>query len=120
MATQESNIVLVKLLTKFGANVNLKTTEGITPFHLACQKGNLEMVKYLVEEFKVNLNDKDTNGATGLHFAAEVGATELVGYLLMGHAKILVDKLGKSPLHYCAINGHSEVRVKIFLNKKKL
>jgi ankyrin repeat protein len=39
---------MVKYLTKFGANLNIRAEDGMNAIHVACQNGSLEMVQILV------------------------------------------------------------------------
>ncbi len=39
---------MVKYLTKYGANLNIRAEDGMNAVHVACQNGSLEMVQYLV------------------------------------------------------------------------
>lgn len=50
---------------------------GITPLHLACQVGNNEAVKLLVEIRDIDLTAKDVNGDTPLHEACFRGRLEI-------------------------------------------
>ena len=84
----------MKYLANLGGSVFIKAADGMSPIHVACQNGNLDIVQYLVENFKVNINEKDFNGATPLHFASINGNSDLVAFLLSHGAKILVDKFG--------------------------
>lgn len=47
-AIQESNIPIVKYLIKYGANINLRAEDGMNSIHVACQNGDLDMVRMLV------------------------------------------------------------------------
>ena len=38
---------------------NIPDNNGTTPFHFACQSGNLQLVKYFVEELSVDLSAKN-------------------------------------------------------------
>ena len=38
---------------------NVPDNNGTTPFHFACQSGNLQLVKYFVEELSVDLSAKN-------------------------------------------------------------
>ena len=103
---------LVRYLAKMGGNVKVRADDGMNSIHVACQNGNLEMIKFLHEEYGVNLNEKDFNGATPLHYACINGNPNLVAYLLSTGAVISIDKFGNSPLHDCSVGGHIEVIAK--------
>jgi ankyrin repeat protein len=42
---------MVKYLTKYGANLNIRAEDGMNAVHVACQNGSLEMVQSLVNVF---------------------------------------------------------------------
>ena len=49
---------------------NPGNNHGLTPFHIVCQKGHLDIAKMLVQNFtelKINFNDSDNDGHTGFH-----------------------------------------------------
>jgi len=54
-AIENENIDLVKLLTKYKADIQMKLPDGLTPIKLACIKNNTDIVKEL---FKVKKNNK--------------------------------------------------------------
>jgi Ankyrin repeats (3 copies) len=58
---------------------NRNDNSGLTPLHLATKKGNVEMVKWLVEDKKV-----DFNAETLLDWAATFGDFEMVKWLVEG------------------------------------
>jgi ankyrin repeat protein len=41
---------VVKTLIEHGARVDAATTDGATPLYIACQNGQIEVVKYLIEK----------------------------------------------------------------------
>ena len=108
LAVQENSINLTKFLLYHGANFYIKASDGMCTVHVACQNGNLEMIKILYERYNINLNIKDYNGATTLHYASNFGDCKLVAYLLSNGAQIVQDKFGNTPLHDAAIGGNIE------------
>lgn len=51
-AASEGDLEQLQLMVKAGYDVNLSDYDGRTPLHLACASGNLEIVKYLIENGK--------------------------------------------------------------------
>ena len=47
-----------------------------------CNKSNLPVVKYLIEEAYVGKDAKDEEGKTALHYASEIGHLDVVEYLI--------------------------------------
>ena len=65
--------------------INSKDQNGFTALHKACGQGDLDMVKYLLEN-DAEMNTTDENfGQTPLHMAAVQKHSEVVSYL-MDHA----------------------------------
>jgi hypothetical protein len=48
-AVQIENLEIVDLLLNVGANASIKNSRSETPAHTACRAGNLEILKFLVE-----------------------------------------------------------------------
>ena len=72
------------------ANVNLdplhKNIEKLTRLHLASSSGDLQVVKYYVEDLQTNINlPSGRNNYTPLHFACLNGQLEVVRYLVENH-----------------------------------
>ena len=49
LAVQIENLDVVDLLLNVGANPSIKNSKSETPAHTACRTGNLEILKFLVE-----------------------------------------------------------------------
>lgn len=54
-ACQLGDLEMCKILHSYKVNWEAKDKEGMTPLHYAVQSGNLNLVKFLVEEAKVDL-----------------------------------------------------------------
>ncbi|XP_058519648.1 ankyrin repeat domain-containing protein 42 isoform X1 [Ochotona princeps] len=68
------------------------------PGHVAASKGDLEMLKKLVEDGVINLNERDDNGSTPMHKAAEQGHIACLQWLVkMGADSNITDKAGERP-----------------------
>ena len=52
-----------------------------TPLHLACKKGSLPIVQYLIEK-GVDIEAKDIEELTPLHYACQNGHLPIVQYLM--------------------------------------
>jgi ankyrin repeat protein len=52
------------------------------PLHYACRTGNLEHVKFLVDNYRYPVNEADAHDATPLYLAALTGHTEICQFLL--------------------------------------
>ena len=71
-----------KLLLDHGANPNLKNTNGSTPLHLACRRGNKGIVSLLLDARSTDVNAVDKFLFTPLHVAGIHGDAELCKMLL--------------------------------------
>ena len=62
-------------------DVNTSDNKGITPLHTACQRGNLDMVKLLLEH-GAQINQQTQKHSTALIISAKYGKHNIVSYLL--------------------------------------
>ncbi|XP_076969544.1 ankyrin repeat domain-containing protein 42 isoform X2 [Tamandua tetradactyla] len=68
------------------------------PGHVAAFKGDLEMLKKLIEDGVININERDSNGSTIMHKAAGQGHIECLQWLIkMGADSNITNKAGEKP-----------------------
>jgi ankyrin repeat protein len=60
---------------------HVKSKQGFTPFHLACSKGQVNILRYLIS-LEVDPADKTHSGVSGLHLASSKGQLEVVKFLI--------------------------------------
>ena len=59
----ERDEVMLVLISEFGYDpTNIKGEDGVSPLHVACKKGNLNLVRTLIHDYHADLNDKDYFG----------------------------------------------------------
>jgi len=89
---------------------HVKNSNGELPFHYACREGALNIVKIYIQDMKSSVDLKTPVGWTGLFYAAFNNHIPVVQYLISKKAHINgVDKYYRSPLHWAAKFGFSEV-----------
>ena len=100
---------LTRILLHNGANPTLENITGSTPLHLACRRGNTEVVQLLLNTKKVDVNAKDKAGWTPLHSAAGYGYAEVCEMLMDEGADVLALSTDRSttPLHVAIAKGDS-------------
>ena len=104
-------VEMAQVLVENGANVNARNSQGSTPLHPACSRGNKKVVKYLLSK-GADANAKDENGTTPLYLAAGFGGrngldnSEIMEALLAHGADVSAkNKYGHTALHWAASNG---------------
>lgn len=95
-------------LIEQGASPHYVGAGDYTPLMLAAHSGNLELVKYLVDEHKVDVNARSRLGDTALLFAARSGNIEMIRYLLEKKADIkAVSKAGGGIVDQVVASGNT-------------
>lgn len=99
-AQYQANLPIVKILLQKGGDPTLIAWKGKTVFQLACENGNIDVVKLLASHRKLNINFQSPRSkATALHGAAWRGNVDIVKFLLKQGAKTsLNNSYGETPL----------------------
>jgi ankyrin repeat protein len=63
-------------------DIKTKTIQGLTLMEIAAFEGDVELVKWLVEERNADVMKRIDNGWTALHCAASAGKLHVVQYLM--------------------------------------
>lgn len=115
LAAEAGQLRWVEWLLKIKAPVDLRSSQGWTPLHLAAVGGYDAIVKRLRESGASCDTPESHYGRTPLHSASFMGHPKTVRLLLeLGASPEALDKAGNSPLHLAAERGQSEV-VKVLL-----
>jgi Ras-related protein Rab-1A len=78
-----SLLKLWKLLIDAGANPEAPSLDLETPLHLVCLRGNVHVVKFLLENGHIhNINATNRNGDTPLHYASRKGFKQIIDLLV--------------------------------------
>jgi ankyrin repeat protein len=104
MAVRDNDLEKLKELYASGVTLESCNRFGESLLHIACRRGNTEMVKFLVEEVKVSVHIADDMNRIPLHDAcwASKSNFEIVELLLREapeHA-LCADKRGHMPFDY--------------------
>lgn len=103
-----ANMPIVKLLVKYGANIQAKSY-GMTAISRAAQKGDLECLQYLTH-LGADLNEQVFGKYSPLMYAARGGHYSCVCWLLKNSAKIdLRNKYGETALFEAAAATHFDI-----------
>ncbi|KRX10058.1 Protein kinase-like domain [Pseudocohnilembus persalinus] len=98
-------------------DINHKGFDDYTALHYACQEGNPNIVKILIDK-KADLDAKTIFQRTPLHLAALRGYNQIIELLIEKGADInCQDKLFSTPLHYCCEFMNLDI-IDIFLKYK--
>lgn len=109
IAVYERNLDIVRLLIKYGANINAKTYNRETPLHIAVYEGHWDVAKLLIDH-GADVNARNNNGSTPLHIAAERGFLDIVQLLLeKGADPNILDSKARTPANLAAKKGYENV-----------
>ncbi|XP_008576332.1 PREDICTED: putative ankyrin repeat domain-containing protein 31 [Galeopterus variegatus] len=88
------------------AGIKKRNARGESRLHLAARKGNLSLVKALIES-GADVNLKDNAGWTPLHEASNEGSNDIIVELLKAGANVNCENVdGILPLHDAVANNH--------------
>ena len=111
-AKTSCRLVIQHLLqcNNFHTEVGPVDSQGVTPLHVACTRGNLPAVEEILAKEPGCVNAKDNKHDTPLHEACAKGNVEIVNRLLANQADMRAKNRDKEqPLHIACKEGHSEI-----------
>lgn len=109
------DIKIVELLIKNNAKINPKNIWGETPLHVAAERGDIHMMKYLLSH-KADIEARDNNGYTPLrHALFGRNPEKSVAFLLDSGANPTdPDNEGNTTLH-CATQSNEDETVRLLI-----
>lgn len=60
------------------SQMNTRDAQGQTPLHLACERGEVNCVRELLEEYQARTDIRDKNGDTPMHCAAKQDSAVII------------------------------------------
>ena len=110
-----SHLGVVKSLIDHGADVDLADNGGATPLFMSCQKGDLPVVKWLVETGNADFKKSTADGCSPVAIAAERGHDKIVLFFHSVGADLnAADNAGATAMYLAAQNGHSDTVRSLF------
>ncbi|XP_071085592.1 putative ankyrin repeat protein RF_0381 [Haliotis cracherodii] len=110
LAAKNGRYDVFEHLQRKGGDMTLKDSDGDHILSMACEGGNMDIVKYVVSREPNLINRTRTDGRTALMWAAWHGKTTVFEYLLARKATLsLADNDGDTILHYACYGGHTDI-----------
>lgn len=93
----------IERIKSFSGNINVNDTMGMAPIHWASDRGDLDMLKCLIEDLSADINFQDSTGQTALHYAVSCSHEEICNYLISKGAKPNIkDEDGVTAFEMCS------------------
>lgn len=97
---KDGDLERIKLFT---GDINVNDAMGMAPIHWASDRGEIDVLRYLVEERSAGINFQDDTGQTALHYAVSCSHVEICKYLIDKGARIDVqDEDGVTAVQMCS------------------
>ena len=138
-SAQSGSYELVKFFIEKGANIYLKTENGMNCLHFEVLRGHLNLCKMLVNKHNFDVHMTADSGRLPLQFCVQSGSYELLMYFagkgtnfsnikdselvscdeVLRYSVHMTDHEGFNCLHIVALNGHLNL-CRLLINKHKL
>ena len=109
-AIEIKNIKAIKLLLKYGSNVNVSEGNGYSSLHLAVRSRSFEICEIIIP-FVSNINSRYNTGESSLHIACNLQLTEIVALLIKYNADPNINDYDHeiTPLHYAVYVNNRDI-----------
>ena len=103
--------LLASVVNEQHINPNTKDINGITPLHLACKAGHIDIVKQILKHNPCTVLPLDGHEQNPLHYAARTNQLEIIKFLTKekGFDLLPRDVIGDTPLHFAARRDYLEI-----------
>ncbi|XP_046562242.1 ankyrin repeat domain-containing protein 50-like [Haliotis rubra] len=104
VAAEHGHKEVVELLVTHGADLSLSVKGGDNILHIACNRGQFDVVKYLLSLNSVDINSRGYKKRTPVMAAAEHGHKEVVELLVTHGADLSLSVKGRDDILHIACN----------------
>lgn len=108
--------IVAYLVESIGLDVHVKDKEGNTPFFTAVEHGNLDLVRYFVDDRQLSALAMKDGNISALHLASNNNHIELMKYLLEKGCDIEKMSIYGKPINWAVGSRHIEA-TKFLLEK---
>lgn len=107
----------IDITEDFPIDYHAVTSNDLDALCLACRSGNIDNVKYLIDEKKFDINEANFNGIRPVHIACKYGHHKIVQLLSdKGCDLHACNSEGHSVMDYAVVGGYPKI-IKILLKK---
>jgi ankyrin repeat protein len=110
LAAEAGHHGILLMLHRHGADLKVANADGVSPLHMACRRGHIECVRFLLSlDVRQLVEAEDNGGETPLYSACAAGHSAVVGLLLRRAADLDVNRpttTGLTPLLAAVARGN--------------
>ena len=110
VAAYFGHVQMFKLLASKNSNMTLKDHIDCNILHIACQGGNVDIVRYILSQNIISIDSRGYRGMTPLMVAVEAGHKKVFDFLRSKGSDLKsVDKFKQNILHSACRGGHVDI-----------